>query len=85
MLIIPCPLESEPHNTYGHLANFIRLGPDLQVKHFLQEVSKKMQQRLQEKQGKKVWMSTCGLGVFWLHMRLDLTPKYYSFSAYRNA
>ena len=30
-----------------------------------------------------LWLSTAGLGVYWLHLRLDTRPKYYSFQPYR--
>lgn len=30
-----------------------------------------------------LWLSTSGLGVAWLHVRLDSTPKYYSHAPYR--
>lgn len=30
-----------------------------------------------------VWLSTAGMGVSWLHVRLDARPKYYGFAAYR--
>ena len=33
---------------------------------------------------KKVWMSTSGLGVYWLHVRLDSRPKYYQFAEFAN-
>jgi hypothetical protein len=29
------------------------------------------------------WLSTSGLGVSWLHMRLDSTPKYYNWQPYK--
>ena len=85
ILIVPCHLAHESPNPYTHLANFIRLGNERQIKSFWQEVARQMQKRLRVKQGKKVWISTCGLGVFWLHVRLDTSPKYYSYTAYRNA
>ena len=85
ILIVPCQLQHESPNPYTHLANFIRLGNEKQIKSFWQEVARQMGKRLKEKEGKKVWMSTCGLGVFWLHVRLDTSPKYYSYTLYRNA
>ena len=30
----------------------------------------------------KVWLSTSGLGVYWLHVRLDSRPKYYQFKEF---
>lgn len=32
---------------------------------------------------KRVWVSTSGLGVPWLHVRLDARPKYYQFQGYK--
>ncbi len=84
-LIVPCQLDEGSPNPYTHLANFIRLGKEQQIRTFLKEVSVQMERLLIERSGRKVWMSTCGLGVFWLHMRLDSSPKYYSYSPYKNA
>ena len=33
--------------------------------------------------GRPLWVSTSGLGVGWLHVRLDNRPKYYQHDAYR--
>ena len=30
-----------------------------------------------------VWLSTAGMGVSWLHLRLDSQPKYYRHGPYR--
>jgi hypothetical protein len=30
-----------------------------------------------------VWLSTSGLGVYWLHVRLDTHPKYYQYQPYK--
>jgi hypothetical protein len=32
-----------------------------------------------------LWLSTSGLGVAWLHVRLDSRPKYYSYAPYRRS
>jgi hypothetical protein len=29
-----------------------------------------------------IWLSTAGMGVAWLHIRLDERPKYYSHKPY---
>lgn len=31
----------------------------------------------------KIWFSTSGLGVYWLHLRLDRYPKYYTYTPYK--
>lgn len=33
--------------------------------------------------GKLLWISTSGLGVSWLHVRLNFYPKYYSHNSYK--
>jgi NADH:ubiquinone oxidoreductase subunit len=40
-----------------------------------------MQNRVGEQ---PVWLSTAGMGVAWLHVRLDDRPKYYGYSPYRD-
>lgn len=32
---------------------------------------------------KKIWFSTSGLGVYWLHFRFDNYPKYYTYQPYK--
>ncbi len=45
-------------------------------------VGEQMKNRLKE--GTMVWLSTCGTGVYWLHMRMDPSPKYYSYRPYKS-
>ncbi len=78
ILVVPCP--QGPESAYGHLAAFVRHGPEAQ-KHALWElVGDAMERRLCDK---PVWLSTAGAGVSWLHVRLDDRPKYYGFEPYR--
>ena len=53
------------------------------VRAFWQEVGKQMEIRLRQDPGRSVWLSTSGLGVYWLHMRLDSYPKYYTHDEYK--
>jgi len=51
----------------------------------LQELGFAVRQRLQTERPKTtLWVSTAGLGVYWLHMRVDPKPKYYKHQAYKN-
>jgi hypothetical protein len=34
-------------------------------------------------EGCKIWISTIELGVSWLHVRIDSTPKYYHYTPYK--
>jgi len=33
--------------------------------------------------GRRIWLSTSGLGVYYLHVRIDSSPKYYQYSDYK--
>ena len=79
LLIVPCPQVSA--SVYPHLAVFAR-GALMDQQHALwEQVGEAIVARLNER---KLWVSTAGLGVYWLHVRLDSYPKYYSFAPYRS-
>ncbi|MCB0628624.1 MAG: hypothetical protein R2824_12180 [Saprospiraceae bacterium] len=77
-LVVPTPKVSK--NTYTHLAQFVRHAPEEQIDRFWQEVGRTYHKNLSNQ---KLWLSTSGLGVYWLHIRLDSRPKYYTHEAYR--
>ena len=78
VMVAPCPIVGK--SIYGHLASFIRNAPLAQVHHFWQSVGAAMQERLGEA---PVWLSTAGMGVSWLHVRLDSRPKYYGYAPFK--
>jgi hypothetical protein len=78
VLVVPCP--SGPPASYVHLAAFVRQAPAPQVHELWRAVGAAMGARLSEK---PVWLNTAGMGVSWLHVRLDSQPKYYGFEPYR--
>ena len=73
-LIVPRP--AGPNTAYGHLAAFVRRAPDAQKHDLWRVVGQEMERRLGDS---PVWLSTAGMGVAWLHVRLDSRPKYYGF------
>lgn len=77
VLIVPAPIGEE--HVYAHLARFLRGAPESQIDAFWQRVGVTMKERVSEK---PVWLSTAGLGVSWLHLRLDSRPKYYRHQPY---
>lgn len=79
-LVVPCP-QTEI-SVYSHLAEFARRGPTAQVRALWPAVAAALDRRLGRR---PVWLSTAGLGVYWLHVRLDDRPKYYRFRAYTQA
>ena len=78
-LIVPCP-EQQNLSCYAHLAEFCRKASATQRDAFWHQVGESITQRLS---GTPVWISTSGLGVYWLHVRLDSYPKYYTHKPYR--
>jgi hypothetical protein len=77
-LVVPCPRA--PRTVYPHLAAFARNAPAAQQHAFWRRVGDEVATRLDDR---PLWLSTSGLGVPWLHVRLDSRPKYYSFAPYR--
>lgn len=79
-LIVPSPLADK--SCYTHLARFLRMAPRAQVNAFWRTVGLAMQERLS---ARPVWLSTAGMGVSWLHLRLDSRPKYYRHKPYTSS
>ena len=77
-LIVPCPIAAQ--NIYAHFASFIRQAPEYQKHDLFITVANSLNNRINNH---PTWVSTSGLGVYWLHIRLDTRPKYYSYQAYR--
>lgn len=78
-LVVPCPVAAQ--NIYAHFASFIRQAPENQKHGLFITLANSLEMRINNK---PTWVSTSGLGVYWLHIRLDTIPKYYSYQAYRN-
>jgi uncharacterized protein DUF6940 len=72
VLVAPCP--GGPGSNFSHLASFNRTAPVAQQDALWQAVGEAMTKRIGRR---PVWLSTAGLGVGWLHVRLDDRPKYY--------
>ena len=49
----------------------------------LSHVRLTLQQTLERRGASLTWLSTEGSGVPWLHVRMDSSPKYYHYDAYR--
>lgn len=77
-LIVPCPLGDAD---YAQLASFLRSAPAQQLEEFWQLVGKTYQNTIGSQ---PKWLSTAGLGVSWLHLRIDSRPKYYRHQPYKN-
>jgi len=79
-LVVPTPVGDR--TCYPHLAQFLRSAPAGQIDQFWQTVGETMRTGLSRR---PTWLSTAGLGVPWLHLRLDTQPKYYRHAPYRTS
>jgi hypothetical protein len=80
ILVVPKPLAGSVG--YGHLGAFLRAAPEKQQHALLTTLGRATEGSLQRR-GSRLWISTAGLGVSWLHIRLDSRPKYYKHQPYR--
>jgi hypothetical protein len=77
-LIVPCQISTP--GSYTHLANFVREAPAQQTVDFWRLVATTVLSHIGDI---PLWVSTSGLGVNWLHVRLDTQPKYYQHRPYK--
>jgi hypothetical protein len=80
LLVVPRPLGRI--EAYPHLAAFLRSASDQQVLALWKTTAQALRETLSPQ---PTWLSTAGLGVPWLHLRLDSRPKYYNYRPYRSA
>lgn len=77
ILVVPAPVAG--HDCYAHLAQFLKTAPSEQVDEFWRCTGLAMAKRIGTE---PTWLSTAGMGVSWLHLRLDSRPKYYRHTPY---
>jgi len=78
--ILIAPSCEDSSCRYPHLAEFLRKAPDQQVRKLWRSVGQAVCGALSDQ---PIWISTSGLGVAWLHIRLDSSPKYYQHQPYK--
>ncbi len=79
VLVAPVPEGGVPG--YAHLAGFLRSAPEPRRRALWRAVGSAIERELSDR---PLWVSTAGLGVYWLHVRLDSFPKYYSHAPYKS-
>jgi len=75
------PTKRTDKEIYNHMGKFIRLAEREQVIEVFKRVGIAIFEEI-EKQ-KLIWLNTAGLGVIWLHIRMDTRPKYYKTKWYK--
>ncbi|MEM7573249.1 MAG: hypothetical protein AAF433_10125 [Bacteroidota bacterium] len=76
-LIVPCPIGK---TKYAHLKDFLATAAPEQLMAFWKKTAMEYQTALGDA---PKWLSTAGLGVSWLHLRIDSRPKYYRHTPYK--
>ena len=79
--VVPTPLVGD--EAYPHLAAFVRNAPTEQVDALWLATGRAVSEWLASKAA-PMWLSTSGLGVAWVHVRLDSRPKYYRHRPFRS-
>jgi hypothetical protein len=79
LLVAPRPVGDAA--AYAHIAAFLRTAPATQQHELFISLADTIGRELQRGQA-RIWISTSGLGVTWLHVRLDSFPKYYQHRPY---
>lgn len=80
-LVVPC--EPRRGARFAHLASFLEHASAAQRDALWQLVGRLACEHLARTDA-PVWVSTAGMAVPWLHVRLDLRPKYYRTEALRS-
>lgn len=87
-LVVPCPsdLENLVYNPaeMAHLALFVRHAVPEHKAELWRAVGRTVLELLEDSAlHQRYWLSTSGLGVSWLHVRIDTVPKYYHWKEYK--
>lgn len=81
LLVVPYP--NGPLEQYAHIASFVRSASRRQIHAMWAAVGYAVEQALNRQGLQPLWVSTSGLGVYWLHVRIDSSPKYYCHAPYK--
>lgn len=81
--LLIAPRKIAAAESYGHIAAFVRGAPRDQQHALLRSLALEIEKRLAASR-ERFWISTAGLGVPWVHVRLDRRPKYYQHRRYRS-
>ena len=87
VLVAPCPdnVPAKHQQHCAHLASYLRNSSRKATRSLWRAVGGAVRERLETASDDRdpLWLSTNGLGVSWLHVRLDSVPKYYRHAPYR--
>ncbi len=76
------PSKKSNQEIYSHFGKFLRHAEYEQVLALFNRIGSVIMPEIANKQC--VWLNTAGLGVIWLHVRMDTKPKYYKSQDYKD-
>jgi len=82
VLICPCYNHNYPINSYINIGKFMSSANFQQKNIIIKSAFETYYYELNKLTNKKLWLSTHGKGVAWLHIRIDQSPKYISWNQY---
>ena len=71
-LVIPMPRRGK---NYATLTHFLLFAPQIQIRNFWKYVAKQIKKEM--KKNERLYVSTHGMGVPYMHVRISSKPKYY--------
>jgi hypothetical protein len=83
VLVVPCFNHLFPIDNYIHIGTFMRSSNINQKFNLVITMFKIYFNELSSEPNKKLWLSTHGKGVGWLHIRIDQIPKYITNNLYK--
>lgn len=85
ILVVPCYNHSNPIDDYLHIGTFMRSKCYKQKKNLVKMMFGLYfdSSKSNSNPNQKLWLSTHGKGVGWLHVRIDKTPRYISWNQYK--
>ena len=81
MLLAPVPQATNGDD--AHLACYFRRRTPQQTREMWRRLAQAIRDRRRQ-HPLPLWVSTSGLGVTWLHLRLDSRPKYYTYAPFKS-
>ena len=85
VLVSPLPEEGATTSNYSHLKAFLKSAPTEKIDAWWAATANAYSRTVRDAAGKKIWLSTHGGGVEFLHARIDARPKYYHYEGFKNA
>ena len=82
-LIAPKPIPNSDLTIFSHLADFCRKAKPKIVAETWKLAIQAYVDQVERQSDRNLWFSTSGLGIAWLHFRIDRRPKYYTYAAFR--